>query len=130
MSTPIPVLVPGILAFAPTTQALPAGNAPQASNSVIVTDSAGTIYPPVLLTGAETPTPWAYSASFAPGAATAVVTALDTAGATIGTPTSVSFTVAAAAAPATFTALTSATFTAAGASPAAAALHKAASVKT
>ena len=129
MSTPSPVLVPGILAFAATTQALPSGSAAQASNSVIVTDSAGTVYPAVVLTGAETPTPWAYAATFASGAASAVVTALDVNGATINSGT-VSFTVTAAVAPATFSVLTGATFTAAATSSATAAIHQAASVKT
>lgn len=104
MSSPAPVLVSGIATLSVTTQPLPSGNAPQASVSVVVTDSAGTVYPAVVLTGAETPTPWAYAATFASGQATAVATALDTAGATIGTPGSYTFNVAAATPPQTFSA--------------------------
>jgi hypothetical protein len=71
---------------------------------VVVTDSAGTVYPAVVLTGTEQPTAWAYSATFASGAATAVVTALDINGADIGTPATYSFTVTPIGVPTTFTA--------------------------
>lgn len=131
MSTPTPVLVPGIATLSVTPgQQLPASNAAQASISVVVTDSAGTVYPAVILTGAETPTPWSYSATFASGSATAVATALDINGVTIGTPGSYTFNVAAAVPPATFTAPAGFGFVAAATSPATAAVHKAASVKT
>lgn len=131
MSSTSPVLVAGIATLSVTTGvALPSGNAPQASISVIVTDSAGTAYPPVILTGAESPTPWAYSATFASGSATAVASALDTSGSVIGTAASYSFTVTAAAVPQTFTAPAGFGFVAAATSPATAALHKAATLKT
>jgi hypothetical protein len=130
MSSTSPVLVSGIATLAVTTQPLPAGNAPQASVSVVVTDSAGTVYAPVPLTGAESPTPWAYAATFASGAATAVATPVDTSGNPIGSPATLSFTVTPAVAPQTFSAGTGFGFVAAATSPATAALHKAASVKT
>jgi hypothetical protein len=63
-----------------------------ASTSVVVTDSSGTPQPAVLLTGVETPTPWAFSTSVNPGAGTVVATDLDATGATLGTPVSQSFT--------------------------------------
>lgn len=130
MSTPAPVLVSGIATLSVATQPLPSGNAPQASISVVVTDSAGTVFPPVVLTGAETPTPWAYTATFASGQAAAVATALDTSGATIGTPASFTFNVAAAVPPATFSAPAGFGFVAAATNPATAAVHKASSLKT
>ena len=40
MSSPSPVLVSGVATLAVTSQPLPSGNAAQASNSVVVTDSA------------------------------------------------------------------------------------------
>lgn len=130
MSSTNPVLVSGIATLSVTPQPLPSGNAPQASVSVVVTDSAGTVYPAVVLTGAETPTAWSYSATFASGSATAVATALDTSGNVIGTPASFSFTVTPAVVPQTFNAPSGFGFVAAGTSSATAALHKAASVKT
>jgi len=63
-----------------------------ASTSVVVTDSSGVAQPAVLLTGVETPTPWAFSTSVAPGAGTVVATDLDANGATLGTPISQTFT--------------------------------------
>lgn len=63
-----------------------------ASTSVVVTDSSGTPQPAVLLTGAETPTPWAFSTSVAPGAGTVVATDLDVNGVALGTPVTQSFT--------------------------------------
>jgi hypothetical protein len=63
-----------------------------ASTSVVVTDSTGVAQAPVLLTGAETPTPWAFSTSVAVGAGTVVATDLDVNGATLGTPISATFT--------------------------------------
>lgn len=131
MSTPSPVVVAGIATLTPNPgQPLPSGSAAQASISVVVTDSAGTVYAAVPLTGAETPTPWSYAATFASGSATAVATYLDVNGATIGTPASFSFTVQAAAPPATFTAAAGFGFVAAATSPATAAVHRAASLKT
>lgn len=130
MSTPAPVFVSGIATLSVVTTPLPSNNAPQASVSVVVTDSAGTTYPAVLLTGAETPTSWAYAATFASGAATAVATALDMAGNPIGTPVTLSFTVTPAVVPQTFSAPAGFGFVAAATSPATAAIHKAASVKT
>jgi len=63
-----------------------------ASTSVVVTDSTGIAQPAVLLTGVETPTPWAFSTSVAVGAGTVVATDLDINGATLGTPITVTFT--------------------------------------
>jgi hypothetical protein len=63
-----------------------------ASTSVVVTDSTGVAQPAVLLTGVETPTPWAFSTSVAVGTGTVVATDLDINGATLGTPVTVSFT--------------------------------------
>ena len=63
-----------------------------ASTSVVVTDSTGVAQPAVLLTGVETPTPWAFSASVAPGAGTVVATDLDANGAALGAPVSQTFT--------------------------------------
>jgi hypothetical protein len=130
MSSPSPVLVSGIATLSVATQPLPSGNAPQASVSVVVTDSGGTVYPAVVLTGAETPTPWSYAATFASGAATAVATALDTSGNPIGSAATLSFTVTPAVTPQTFSAPSGFGFVAAASTPATAALHKAASVKT
>ena len=62
------------------------------NTSVVVTDSTGVAQAPVLLTGAETPTPWAFTTSVAPGAGTVVATDLDINGATLGTPISQAFT--------------------------------------
>lgn len=128
MSSPSPVLVSGVATLATTTTPLPSGNAPQASVTVTITDSAGTTYPAVSLNGSETP-PWSYAATFASGAASAVATAVDTAGATIGTPATLSFTVTPVV-PQTFQAPSGFAFTAASASAAAAAVHRNASVKT
>jgi hypothetical protein len=124
MATPAPVLVPGIVTVAPITTPLPATNAAQASLSCIVTDSAGTVYPAVLLTGAETP-PYSFSATYASGQASMVQTALDTTGATIGSPGTFTFAVVAAAPPATFEAPGPVSFVAAATSPATAAVHAA-----
>lgn len=130
MSTPNPVLVSGLATLSVSTQPLPSSNAAQASISVVVTDAAGTVYPAVSLTGAETPVPWSYSATFASGPATAVATALDTSGNAIGSPVSLSFTVTPAAVPQTFSAPVGLGFVAAATSPATAAVHQAASLKT
>ena len=63
-----------------------------ASTSVVVTDSSGTPQPAVLLTGIETPTPWAFSTSVAIGAGSVVATDLDANGATLGVPVTQAFT--------------------------------------
>lgn len=110
--------------LAVTTTPLPATNAAQKSVSIVVTDSAGTVYPPVVLTGAES-TPWSWAATYADGAATAVATALDVNGATIGTPANLSFTVPVTVAPATFEAPSAITSVLASTSAATAAVHAA-----
>src|SRR5580658_9361890 len=110
MGTPTPVLANVINTLAVSTQPLPSSNAAQASNSVVVTDAAGTVYPAVVLTGAES-TPWSWAATYATGTAGAVVTPLDINGATIGTAITTSFSVAAPVVP-TFEAPTGITFVA------------------
>lgn len=75
-----------------TTANLPTTNAAFANTSVVVTDSTGVAQPAVLLTGVETPTPWAFTASVAIGAGTVVATDMDVNGAPIGTPVTQSFT--------------------------------------
>ncbi len=120
MSSTSPVLVPVIATLAVSTELLPASNAAQASNSVVVTDAAGTVYPAVVLTGAES-TPWSWTATYAAGDATAVVTALDKNGATIGAPLNASFTVPTPVPPATFEAPVSISVVAQAASAATAA---------
>jgi hypothetical protein len=86
-------LIPVVVAITTVTTPLPASNAAQASISIVVTDSTGAAQSAVLLNGNETPTPWAFTTSVNPGAGTVTATALDTAGATIGTPLTSSFTV-------------------------------------
>lgn len=56
-----------------------------ASTSVVVTDSTGVAQPPVILTGKETPTPFSFTTSVAPGAGTVVATDVDVNGATLNT---------------------------------------------
>lgn len=63
-----------------------------ASTSVVVTDSTGVAQPAVLLTGADTPTPWAFQTSVAAGAGSVTATDLDVNGAVLGTPVVQSFT--------------------------------------
>lgn len=63
-----------------------------ASTSVVVTDSAGTAQTPVVLTGNETPTAFAFTTSVAPGAGTVVAQDLDVNGAAMGSPVTASFT--------------------------------------
>jgi hypothetical protein len=111
-------LVSGIATLAVATGTpLPAGNAAQASISVVVTDAGGTAYPAVVLTGAEQPTAWAYGATYAAGAATAVATALDVNGATIGTPASYPFTVTGSGEATTYTAPAGFSFAASAPTP-------------
>jgi hypothetical protein len=107
-----------------TTTPLPSTNAAQKSISVVVTDSAGTVYPAVLLTGAES-TPWSWAATYADGPATAVVTALDINGATIGAVVNDSFVVPVTTPPATFEAPGAITSVLASTSAATAAVHAA-----
>jgi hypothetical protein len=75
------------IAFAVLQSPVPAGAASPAGVAVSITDRSGVVLPPVVLTGVETP-PWTASVSGAdgPGVASAVLTALDTAGKTLGTP--------------------------------------------
>jgi len=90
MSTPlIPIIVAVVVS--PTAVSTPTGVA-FASTSVVVTDSTGVAQTAVLLTGVETPTPWAFQTSVAAGTGTVVATALDTAGTTLGTPITQTFT--------------------------------------
>lgn len=63
-----------------------------ASTSVVVTDSTGVAQAPVLLTGKELPTPFAFTTSVAPGAGTVVATDLDVNNAVIGGPVTQTFT--------------------------------------
>jgi hypothetical protein len=90
------VLLPVLVQVGTTTTPLPTTNAAQASISCVVTDSSGSAQTAVVLTGTETP-PWSFSTSVNAGAGTVVCTALDTAGATIGTPFTGSFTITPAA---------------------------------
>ena len=69
-----------------------AGNAAIVSTSVVVTDSSGVAQAAAILNGTESPTPWAFNTSVAPGAGTVVATDNDATGATVGTPVSQSFT--------------------------------------
>jgi hypothetical protein len=63
-----------------------------ANTSVVITDSSGVAQPAQLLTGNESPTPWAFTTSVAPGNGTAVATDLDASGTTLGSPVTQSFT--------------------------------------
>jgi hypothetical protein len=92
------------------TSPLPATNQPFASYSVVVTDSTGVAQSPSILTGIETPVAFAFNTPVAPGAGSVTATALDTAGATIGTPMTQSYSTGAAAG--TFPTLTGITVTA------------------
>jgi hypothetical protein len=89
MSTP---LIAVIVAITKGTSIPTQTGAAFASTSVVVTDSSGVAQPAVLLTGTETPTPWAFSTSVNPGAGTVVATDLDANGATLGSPVSQTFT--------------------------------------
>ena len=82
MSTP---LVTVIVAISKATTAVNTQTgAAYASTSVIVTDSTGVAQPAVILTGKETPTPFAFSTSVAPGAGSVTATDLDVNGAALG----------------------------------------------
>lgn len=62
-----------------------------AATSVVVTDSTGIAQPAVLLTGVETPTPWAFTTSVAAGTGSVTATDLDVNGAVLGTPVTQGF---------------------------------------
>lgn len=94
------VLVAGVATLAVAAQPLPAGAAAQGSISLVVTDAAGTVYPAVVLTGAEDP-PYSWAATYAEGEASAAETDLDINGAQIAVAGPWAFNVAAAA-PTTF----------------------------
>jgi hypothetical protein len=117
------VLVPGVATLAVASQPLPSGSAAQASISLVVTDAAGTVNPPVVLTGAENP-PWSWAATYAAGQASAAETDLDVNGKTIATVGPWTFTVAAET-PSTFEQGTGVSFVAASSSAKAAAQFKA-----
>lgn len=123
MSTPAPVLVPGVGSLNVAMQPLPSSNAAQASISLVVTDAAGTVFPPVVLTGAENP-PWSWAATYASGQASAAETDMDVNGATIATAGPWLFAVTPVVA-ATFEQGTGISFVANTASAAAAARHSA-----
>ena len=121
-------LVAVIVQVGIATTNLPAGSAAYANTSVVVTDSSGVPQPAVLLTGAETPTPWAFQTSVNVGAGTVVATAMDANGVAIpGASVSQAFTEAGTPPPATFPSPTSITVTpvAAASALAAAAVKKA-----
>jgi hypothetical protein len=81
MSTP---LVSVIVAISRATTAVNTQTGAKfASTSVVVTDSSGTPQAAVILTGAETPTPWAFSTSVAPGTGSVTATDLDVNGAAL-----------------------------------------------
>lgn len=63
-----------------------------AGTSVVVTDSTGVAQPAVVLTGKETPTPFAFTTSVASGAGTVVAQDTDVNGAALGSPVSQAFT--------------------------------------
>lgn len=63
-----------------------------ASTSVVVTDSTGVVQKAVLLTGKETPTPWAFSTSVAPGIGSVTAVDLDVNGAAISVMVTQTFT--------------------------------------
>src|ERR1700679_2985025 len=85
-------LVPVIVAIAKGASISTPTGAAFASTSVVVTDSSGVAQPAVLLTGAETPTAWAFSTSVNPGAGTVVATDLDVNGVALGQPITQTFT--------------------------------------
>jgi hypothetical protein len=116
-------LVQGVATLAVASQPLPSGSAAQASISLVVTDAANTVYPPVVLTGTETP-PWSWAATYASGNASAAETDVDVNGKTIATAGPWSFAVAGGVA-GTFLQGTGVSFVAASSSPAAAAAHAA-----
>jgi hypothetical protein len=74
----------------------PAVNTPSGAafknTSVVVTDSTGVAQTPVLLTGAETPTPWSFTTNVAPGNGNVVATDMDVNGVALGLPISQAFT--------------------------------------
>jgi hypothetical protein len=100
MSSPNPLpTAPYTVQLTVTSLPLPSGNSAQASISVVVTDTTGTVQAPVLLVGTETP-PWSFTAQLTPSSSaqgSLTATALDTNGATIGTVLSGSFSIPPAA---------------------------------
>lgn len=89
MSTP---LIQVIIALTTSPLAPPAGAAAYAGTSVVVTDSTGVAQPAVVLTGKETPTPYAFQTAVAPGDGTVVAQALDVNGAAMEAPVTQTFT--------------------------------------
>jgi len=85
-------LVQVIIALAKGTSTATPTGAAFASTSVVVTDSTGVAQSPVLLTGTESPTPWSFTTSVAPGAGTVVATDLDVNGTVLGSPIIQAFT--------------------------------------
>jgi len=83
-------------------QSFPAGTT-FSGISVVVTDPVTGAQPAVLLTGTETPTPWAFTASVNPGAGTVTASALDSTGAVLGTPVTQTFTEAGSPPPVSLT---------------------------
>jgi hypothetical protein len=115
-------LVPVIVAIAVgPTIATPTGAA-FANITVVVTDSTGNPQAPVKLTGIETPTPYAFSTSVAPGAGVVTATAVDINGVTLGAVITQTFTEAGT--PPTFAPPTALTVTPVTAAVAAAAVKR------
>jgi len=85
------VLIPVIVALTKGAVIPTPSGAAFASTSVVVTDSTGVAQAAVLLNGAETPTPWAFSTSVAPGIGSVTATDLDINGAVLGTPVTQGF---------------------------------------
>lgn len=86
-----------------------------ASTSVVVTDSTGVAQPAVVLTGSETPTPFAFTTSVTPGDGTVTAQDTDVNGAAMGSPVSQAFTEAGT--PVTFAPTSGITITPVAASP-------------
>jgi hypothetical protein len=116
-------LIPVIVALTKGTSIPTQTGAASAGTSVVVTDSSGVAQPAVVLTGSETPTPWAFSTSVNPGAGQVVATDIDINNATLGTPITQSFTEAGT--PPAFTPTTAISVTPVQAQVAAAASKKA-----
>jgi hypothetical protein len=76
-------LVQVLIALTNQTLPLQAGAAAQASIAAVVTDSTGVAQSTVQLTGNESPTPWAFTTSVAPGAGSVSFTPMDSNGSPI-----------------------------------------------
>jgi hypothetical protein len=87
-----------------------------AGTSVVVTDSTGVAQPAVVMTGKETPTPFAFQTSVAPGDGTVVAQDMDVNGAAMGSPVTQVFTEAGT--PVTFAPTSGITITPVAATPA------------